>query len=194
MAPWLPPISKRFTSVPQNPQVADFFGPYNKLLTALFPIDTDFTVTPYPYFPTSSTTSAGHSVASSTPHSPSPSLIFIVYYSSLPAFILHLHSPANLRYINAREDADLALRRHVRDLRGVCPLPTLHAASVFGTKFCLYAAKSGWPILPERVPPHPEMTTDTAPQSRWDADVMEDEGAIKLKEVINEIRNQCENL
>ncbi|TFK71004.1 hypothetical protein BDN72DRAFT_838244 [Pluteus cervinus] len=189
MAPWSTQITSNFSSIPSNPQLSDFFGPYNKLLSALFPVDTEFTVTPYP-----SLSSASPSSNSGVPGGLTTSLVFVIFYSTSPVFIVHLHPPSSIRLQSAREDADSSIRRHVRDLRATCPLTTLHAVSAFGTKLGLYRAKAGWPISPERIPAHPELIVDTAPQSRWDCDLMEDDGAIRLKEVVNAIRNQCENL
>jgi hypothetical protein len=43
--PWPDEIVRSFQKVPINPSEADFHGPYNKLLSMLFPWDTDYTIT-----------------------------------------------------------------------------------------------------------------------------------------------------
>lgn len=182
MAPWPSDISRLFLSLPANPSESDFYAPYNKLLSTLFPVDTAFTVAPQPHLVADS----GNSITILVE--------YVVFYEDKPVFILEITNPSKLRLLSAREDGDNQIRRRIRDLRATCPLPTLHAVSAFGTKLCFYNAKAGWSIAPPKIPPHAELMSDTAPQSRWDCDLTEDEGAIRLKEVVNEIRNQCENL
>lgn len=183
MAPWSSPIMQRFRSVPPNPQESEFYAPYNKLLCTLFPVDTAFTVAPQSYL---MSVASGGSVDFLVE--------YVVFYDENPVFLLQIRAPAKMQLISAREESDDHIRKRIRDLRVFCPLPTLHAVSAFGTRMCFYSATVGCPTAPGRLPSDPELLCDTAPRSRWDCDVLEDEGAILLKEVVNKIRNQCENL
>jgi hypothetical protein len=72
------------------------------------------------------------------------------------------------------------------------PLPVLHAVSAFGTRICFYKMCRDQPIEPRFIPFRPELRfgvdTDTTPQERWDCDILEDEGEMKFKSVVEEIK------
>lgn len=160
----------------------DFYAPYNKLLCTLFPVDTSFTVAPRIY----RTTDSG---------SPSNvSLEYTVFFDDKPVFVLQVKAPSRFRVISAREESDIQLRKRIRDLLSSAAIPTLHAVSAFGTRLCFYSAQEGGPIIPPTIILDPDLLVDTAPMDRWDCDLLDDDGAIRLKEVVNKIRNQCENL
>jgi len=180
MAPWSSEIMDCFQTI--RPDLESDFTPaaYNKLLNTLFPVNTPYTVFPQVHRhedgvnPTARTT-------------------FTVYYNNTPVFLLDLHAYPTLSRISSREAADDHMRVHLRDLMPYCPLESMQAVSVFGTRMAFYKVTTGQAILPARalsVGQH----EDTTPADWWDCDLMEDDGAIRLKEVVNRIRNQCENL
>ncbi|KAF9444434.1 hypothetical protein P691DRAFT_677586, partial [Macrolepiota fuliginosa MF-IS2] len=126
-----------------------FYGPYNKLLHALFPTDTDFTVTPQ-YLQIGSTRVVN----------------FLVTYEVLPrnrpVFVLALKAPRELVYISNRQDADEQMRRRLADLRDTCPIPTLHGVCTMGTRLCFYHVPSGNQnavIYPPVIPRHCRAST-----------------------------------
>jgi hypothetical protein len=49
------------------------------------------------------------------------------------------------------------------------------------------------PIEPRPILVRPELRfdTDTTPQERWDCDILEDEGKMRLKSVMQEIKQVC---
>jgi hypothetical protein len=49
------------------------------------------------------------------------------------------------------------------------------------------------PIEPRPIPVRPELRfdTDTTPQERWDCDILEDEGEMRFKSVVEEIKQAC---
>ncbi|KAH9475287.1 hypothetical protein JR316_0012398 [Psilocybe cubensis] len=182
MSPWSSEIMECFQKI--KPDLESDFTPaaYNKLLNTLFPVNTPYTVFPQVH---------RHEDLST----PTARTTFTVYYRNSPVFLLDLHAYPTLSRISARENADDHIRIHVRDLLPFCPLPTLHAMSAFGTRLAFYTASAGNSIMPARMPPTPgQDCQDTTPSDWWDCDLMEDDGAIRLKEVVNKIRNQCENL
>ncbi|KAF8953684.1 hypothetical protein BDZ97DRAFT_1871284 [Flammula alnicola] len=181
MAPWTPEIMDCFQSI--KPDLESDFTPaaYNKLLNTLFPVNTPYTVFPQVHRHDEIVT-------------PSARTTFTVYYKNTPVFLLDLHPYPNLARISAREAADDHIRMHVRDLLPYCPLPTLYAISAFGTRLSFYTVTPGCAILPARVTASDQSTHDGTPADWWDCDILEDDGAIRLKEVVNKIRNQCENL
>ena len=56
-----------------------------------------------------------------------------------------------------------------------------------GTQFCFY----NQPIVPLRIPAHSELETDTAPEPRWDCNILEAEGEQRFKRVVDEIKQGC---
>ena len=172
-----------FTSI--KPDLEPDFTPaaYNKLLSTLFPVNSPYTVFP-----------RVHQKQWQNNTSAAPAT-FIVYYERSPIFLLDLYEYSSLARISSREAADNNIRAHMRDLLPYCPLPTLHGVSVFGTRMAFYTAAAGSAISPNRTSPSSNNELeDMTPADWWDCDLLEDDGAIRLKEVVNKIRNQCENL
>ncbi|KAF8235420.1 hypothetical protein L208DRAFT_1392606 [Tricholoma matsutake] len=178
---WPLTIRNRFATIPANPRENDYYAPYNKLLNFLFPVDSPFTVGPQT-----------HPIAESC-----ESIDFIVEYQvfwgDAPVFILEIKTGPKLGLLSAREEADLQIRRRLRDLVGICPLPKLNAVSAIGTKLCFYTADDRV-ITPPRIVADDQFTIDTAPRERWDCDVLEAEGAARLKAIVHEIQQTCAQL
>ena len=82
----------------------------------------------------------------------------------------------------------------MRDLISICPLSKIHAVSAMGTKLCFYTAEAGRVISPLRIVAGVHFAIDTAPLERWDCDVLEVEGAARLKAIVNEIQQECAQL
>jgi hypothetical protein len=181
-AVWPQSILTRFATIPANPRENDYYAPYNKLLNFLFPPDSSFTIGPQTY-----------PIAESH-----ESINFLVEYQvfggDAPVFILEIKTGPKLGLISAREEADLQIRRHLRDLVGICPLSELHAVSAIGTKLCLYTAAADHAITPPRIVADNQLATDTAPLEHWDYDVLEAEGAARLKALVHEIHQACAQL
>jgi hypothetical protein len=114
-----------------------------------------------------------------------------VFWGDAPVFILEIKTGPKLGLVSAREEADLQIRRRLRDLIGICPFSKLHAISAIGTKLCFYTAEAGRVITPPRIVADDQLATDTAPLGRWDCDVLEVEGAARLKAFIHEILQQA---
>ena len=97
--------------------------------------------------------------------------MYEVRLENRPVFILELRPPGELRYGSKRQEADLRIRRRIMLLRrwppslicsgtvltafnsiDNCPLPVLHAVSVFGTQLCFYSMHRDRTIEPRRIP------------------------------------------
>ena len=160
----------------------DYSSPYNKLLNVLFPPDGSFTVGPQTHIIAESRKSIDFLVE------------YQVFWGDVPVFILGIKTGPKLGLMSAREEADLQVRKRLRDLISICPLPKLHAVSAFGTKLCFYTAEAGRAISSLRIVADDQLTTDTAPLGHWDCDVLEAEGAARLKAVVQEIQQACAQL
>jgi hypothetical protein len=78
-----------------------------------------------------------------------------------------------------------------------CPIPTLHAVSALGTKLCFYQVDTTTDepeILPRAITRRPTVVNDTAPQKRWDCDILEPRGEAKFRQVVDEIKAECAKL
>jgi hypothetical protein len=182
---WPDTVVSRFARVPTNPRENDFYGPWNKLLNIVFPPDGPFTVAPQSY-----------------PVQPSrESLYFLVEFHILmeevPVFILKIKTPVSFEFASAREEADDQVRKRLRDLVDRCPLPQLHAVSVFGTKLSFYTGQSSTnpvQITPTRIPRDLFLENDVAPKECWNLDILESDGAEKFRAIVEQIKSQRSHL
>ena len=162
---WPQSIHDRFASIPVNPYDNGVYGPYNKLLSLLFPPESPFTVVPC------------------LPE-------FRVFWGRVQVFTLEIKTETSFGLVSERDEADRRIRSRLRDWVDNSPLPKLHAVSAFGTKLCFYSLEPGQAITPPRIPGQ----FDTAPIGRWNYDVLEDEGAAHLKAIVSEIHEFCTQL
>ncbi|KAF8509082.1 hypothetical protein BU17DRAFT_56381 [Hysterangium stoloniferum] len=100
--PWPPKVISEFKTMPGRPEETDLYGPYNKLLCTLFPLDTDFTVVPQ-----YKCKESGKIVD------------FVVTHKKKPVFIFELKSPVKLRLISTRGEADDQIQDRVQELSGL---------------------------------------------------------------------------
>ncbi|TDL30076.1 hypothetical protein BD410DRAFT_780605 [Rickenella mellea] len=184
MTPWHPRVMQRFERVPIKPQESDFYGPYNTLLHdhSLFPAA-------YPIF----------TVAPQSPDATTgvDSLIeYVISYDSKPVFVLQINDPKRLANAAARRIADRRMRKILQNLAPLCPLPTLNGVSAFGTKlgFYRFSQLNLAFTLPFVVEGDTEVDADPAPQARWITDVLEQDGADKLKVIVGKIKEACGSL
>ena len=180
MAPWPPKITRRFSTVPANARENDYYAPYNKLLYTLFPADSDYTVAPQSYSLLDSRNSVDFIIE------------FEVRLEDKPVLFLQIKEPRKIAFKSAREEADNQMRKRMGDLAAVCPLDTLYGLSAFGTQLSFYTYDKQTRILPTRIPAHQDMETDAAPLNRWDCNILEDEGAQLLQDLVAEIKRKCD--
>jgi hypothetical protein len=182
MAPWSSKIIKRFSTIPPNAHENDFYAPYNKLLYTIFPADSDYTVAPQTYSIMDSRQAVDSIVK------------FEVHLEDKPVFFLVIKAPKRMYVSSARKEADDQMRTRMQDLAPFCPLDTLNGVSAFGTRLSFYSFDKQTQILPQPIPPHPYLVTDTAPLDRWDCDILEDEGAQRFQNLVAEIKEKCNQL
>lgn len=79
-----------------------------------------------------------------------------------------------------------------------CPLRTLHAVSVMGTRLCFYCVgtqdSDGKIITPIAIPDNPLKVIDNVPSNRWELDILEPAGDAQFREIIQEIMDGCHAL
>ena len=178
---WPQHVLDRFLSVPNNPRERDFHGPYNKLLYWVFPADSRFTVDPQSY----------------PIHESHDTVDFIVEYTvlydNIPVFILEIKDPSTLKYISSRHKADRQIRYRITDLYPLCRMPVLYGVSAYGTIISIYSQHDNV-ITPEYIPRDVDSVVDTAPITRWNINILSDEGYDRMMNIFNYIKEQTAQL
>ena len=98
---------------------------------------------------------------------------------------------SNRVYLGANTSANLPSEL------GTCPIPTLWAASAMGTKLSFYHLDVITPdadIVPRAIARQITRVNDTAPESRWNYDILEPAGEQKFRQVVDEIKAACARL
>ncbi|KAH9957035.1 hypothetical protein BC827DRAFT_1228390 [Russula dissimulans] len=186
--PLSPEITRAFAAVERGggpiTHENQYYGPYNKLLNTLFPLDNDFIVSPN-YLPVDMEGAADFIVT------------FEVTLHQYPVLVIEIKPPQHLSFCSTREKADRQIRNRLVDLWKVwhTPLPILYGISAVGTRLCFYEfEKASRRTTPRFIPSDPEFATDVAPQERWDCDVLEADGEQRLRALATHIIEACERL
>ena len=110
--PWPSEITRAFATVGGLADIVirgkDYHGPYNKLLSTLFPPDSDFIVSPT-YIP--------HDI---DPDADPKLFSFEVMLHEHPVLVLEIKPPQHLSFDSTRGTADMEIRRHLVDCSSVC--------------------------------------------------------------------------
>ncbi|KAI6015329.1 hypothetical protein F5J12DRAFT_717407 [Pisolithus orientalis] len=183
MAQWPQFITQSFNSAlaidPTGKDESVFHGPYTRLLYSLFSLDGLYEIAPKYKF--QGTQDAFELVT-----------IFVVEPQRHPVFFIEVRPSASLPYDSKREEADNQMRRRVRDLRVNLTIPVLYGVSAFGTRLSFYRYDTGSQVLtPEQILVHPTRLTDVAPADRWNCDVLQADGAQRLREVVEQVKQMC---
>lgn len=177
---WPNYIVERFKTVPQNSRENDFYAPYNKLLCSEFPVDSKYTVAPQSYPVPSSRDSIDFVIE------------YLVLENDLPVFILEIKEPSKINLLSSRQEADIQMRKRLRDLVQRCPIDKLNGVSAFGSQLSFYSIdKHTMKMLPPVIPQDIEMINDTAPIERWNTNLLDENGSVKLQGLFRDIKNKC---
>ena len=109
---WPDTILRQFATVPPNPSVNDYRGPYNKLLYTLFPAETDFAVVPV-HLP---------DLRRPTEYIDA----FEIYLVDRPVLILTLKPPSHLSVPSKRQAADEQVRVRMAEVTGAWRVDERH--------------------------------------------------------------------
>jgi hypothetical protein len=184
--PWPDWVLEKFNTIPGGMHAAsresDFYGPYNTLLYYLFPPQDHYMVVPQYQRPP-----AGSSIDFTT--------IFVVRQTQTqtPIFYLEIKPPLHYYDISTREAADTQMRDRVRELIGALQIPKLHGVSALGTRLAFYQYDAATRTLePAAILRDPIRVNDTAPQERWDVNLLEDAGVLRLELLVANIKAMCQ--
>ena len=171
-------IPQAFDIAVQNGETDEyqFFGPYNALLTYLFPFEEEYVVVPQLKLSVQ-----WESVNFTT--------MFVIMHKHHPVFFVEIESAGYLGYISSRKEADLEMRERFGQLIEDVEISTLYGASAMGTKVCMYKLdRASRRLSPTAIPGNPELVTDIAPIDRWNIDIMTPEGEEELCKVVQQIK------
>ncbi|KAG0138275.1 hypothetical protein HOY82DRAFT_596506 [Tuber indicum] len=146
---------------------SQFYGPYNALLSFLFPHKEMYMVVP----PYKCPAQLG-SVDLVT--------MFIVRHNQHAVFFLKVKSSGSLNDISSRKEADLQMREQFEHLFEDVKIETLYG-------------RSGR-LSPTVIPTSGEFVTDTAPIDRWSVDILTPAGEEQLRQVAQHIKEMLSQL
>ncbi|PUU73483.1 hypothetical protein B9Z19DRAFT_1004379 [Tuber borchii] len=176
--PWPPKIIKSF-EIAESTGVKDesrFYGPYNTLLTYLFPFEEDFQVAPQYKRPRQS-----RSVDFTT--------IFIVSHGEHPVFFVEIKASSHIEQISTRADADKQMRERINSMFDSVKIDTLYGISALGTRLCVYKTqRESGDIEPQGIADNLLRVTDTAPLERWNLNLLDGEGEKRVREIVAHIK------
>ena len=184
--PWPEYIHQSFNSAiisdPSGRDQSVFYGPFTRLLYSLFSIDG-----PYEIVPQIKTVALQHGQEVDI------ITALVVQVNRHPVFFMVANPPAAFPYDSRRGGADNQMRRRFTDLRQILAIPVLHGVSAFGIRLSFYEYDSAtYVVQPEQVlQSHPSIFDDVAPITRWDCDVLQQEGANRLRKVVNQVKEMC---
>ena len=185
--PWPKCIHMTFDAAKANDfpgyGAATFFGPFTKLFYHLFSIDGPYFIDPQ--FK-SEAPRGSQERADFVP-------VLLVKVKQRPVFFLEIEHPSSLPSQSKREEADEQMRCKFRDLGLKTTIPTLYGVSAFGThlSFYQYDLATG-DIHPSKIL-GPD-ASEIAPMSHWDYDVLQQEEADRLRDVITRAMEMCAHL
>ncbi len=159
-----------------------FYGSWNRLLNTLFPPNTLFEVVPQ--------------VSAVTAHEAVDFVVFLfIYINTTPVFVVEVRPPGDFSFSSKRQEADRQLRQRFLDISPDMEIPVLHGVSAFGTKIAFYHYDNeSRRLKPASIASDPYVLMDPAPKKWWHYDILEQEGADKFREVVNEVKKMCENV
>ena len=109
--------------------------------------------------------------------------------------MVEVKPPADVCFPSTRREADQQLRRRLVDNSVDTKIPVLHGISAFGTKIAFYNYDLATKVTePRKITPDPELVTDAAPEEWWAFDILEEEGAKKFQDVVENVKEMCSPL
>ncbi|KAF8516328.1 hypothetical protein BU17DRAFT_92897 [Hysterangium stoloniferum] len=182
---WKPSILARFQRLPDDTTIENkFYGVYNTILTQECFTEDIFTVEPQYALPRAQVGGIGaiNFVVS-----------FVVEVEDAPVLFVEIKPPTHLKYRATRTDADREMRSRFEELFEMCRTPTLYGVSAMGKKLCIYKLDvANYTIAPQQLPTSSMHVVDSAPESRWDLDITNQDGFQKFMEIVADVKRMVE--
>jgi hypothetical protein len=181
---WADTVREQFDLVDHfTTDETEYYGPYNTLLTDIFPHAEHFQIVPQYKGPI-------------TPGSIDFTTIYIVRKRKCPVFFIEIKPFPHLDDISTREKADQQMRdRFVTIIGRTLVIPKLYGISAMGTRFSVYEYNQETNmLLPPSIARDAMYVTDVAPAERWNYELLEDDGEKKMRELVVEVKAMCETI
>jgi hypothetical protein len=181
---WAPTILEQFEIADRySTDINEYCGPYNTLLTDLFPHTEGFQVVP-------------DFKAPITFGSINFTTRLVVRYRKIqfPVFFIDIKPALHLEDISTRAKADEQMHEQFESIAGQkFGIPKLYGISALGIRFSLYNYNEATGIISPPSSSHDSMQfIDVAPVNRWNLDLLEKIGEEKFKETVAEVKAMCE--
>ncbi|KAI6039464.1 hypothetical protein EDC04DRAFT_1726536 [Pisolithus marmoratus] len=156
-------------------------GPFNALLSILFPSCDGYQVIPS---------------FKQIPGTTYFTFVYVITGREVPVLFMDARTYIEYNTPSIRKQADDQMRHRLLDfIEGTVPIPKLYGISAFGTRICVYEyTTEDRTLTPACIIPHPLIVTDTAPKERWNLDILGQEGEARLKEVVAHIKEMVSEL
>lgn len=161
----------------------ELYGPFNTLLTHLFPFTENFQVVPQSKGPI-------------TPGSIELTTIYIIRKGKCPVFFVEMKPFVHLDEMGTRAKADKQMRESFESMvETSLVIPKLYGVSAMGTQFSVYEyRKESGTLNPQLIERDPKRMNDIAPKKRWKYDLLDESGERRLRELVDEVKAMCENI
>ncbi|KAF8521648.1 hypothetical protein JB92DRAFT_2707271 [Gautieria morchelliformis] len=180
--PWPEVVMDSFYKVPMDTTLEyEWYGPYNMLLNLLFPQHLRFEIAPQCAVPTNTRTAVHFTV------------FYLVKRGGTPIFFLEVKPLTSLEGAPDRNSADGQMRDRFAGLRHRLTIPKLYGISAMGTRLSVYEFNTrDKSLIPEKGEQYDmDSIPDFAPRENWKYDVLEEDGAVKLRAVVKDIKQMC---
>lgn len=168
----LPPfIVESFNAINPAADEAEFYGPWNSVLNHYFRIEEGYIICPhYPVFPGGEDDFA---------------VLLTVQKDKIPLFFVEVTAPRFFEFPHYRISANKQIYKRFTQLYDSSP-QVIHGVSAFGTLMHFYKLdKNSGHVESASPQAHPDLITDTVPQSCWNINLLDQVGYAKLEEVVH---------
>ena len=181
---WNENVIRRFRSVETNSNLEKrYYGPYNKLLTSIFPPDSDFTVAP-----------VTHPIEGNLSTDLSVEYMVTIDQNdmNMPVLFVEIKDPTTIGKLYNRRQAHKQMLERFQQMGYDCLLDTFYGISAFGTLISIYSLnRENGEITPQYEEENPRRLNNNIPEDSWNIDILENDGAIRLNNVFNHIIEMC---
>lgn len=106
-----------------------------------------------------------------------------------PVLFIEVKPPSHLPIISARKEAENQVRRRFEEISHLVKIPKLYGISAIGRQLSYYEFDlASNRITPDALPDSFAIVTGTAPQERWDTNIIDSEGYDKFMRTVEEVK------
>lgn len=177
---WSDTIQEQFDLINRSTtDESEYYGPYNTLLTDVFPHSEHYQIAPQFKGPM-------------TPGFVYFTTIYIVRKYNRPVMFIQIKTSISLNDKGTRELADRQMRDRFDHLIDSLSIPFLYGLSVMGSRYAVYKyEKDSRRLTPTAIPRDPEFVNDVAPAERWEHELMEPEGEQAFRTIVQHVKSMC---